>query len=460
MKHIHFIGICGVAMSALATAFHKQGYKVTGSDKGFYPPVSDHLKNTGIPYYPGWHVEKMTEDGDPDLVIVGNVASSDNPEWMYVQIKGIRYLSYPEALSEFFIKDTSIVVSGTYGKTSTSALLSWTLQKLGADPSYMFGGLVDTLDSAYIGKSNLSVMEGDEYKSARWDEKAKFFHYKPTHLVLTALEWDHADIYKTEQAYFEAFEQLITLLPEEGSLVYNADDPNVERLSKNFSGVKVSYGSKNADYTYTNLQAEKSGLTFSIVHKNFTQKISLPLLGEYMAPNITACFALCNRQGFEPESITHAIQNFPGIKRRLEKRYVGDITIIDDIAHSPAKARNTLQTLRNICNGKIFAVFEPNTGNRQVESINSYTNAFGEADEVIIPKLTKIKIDKTASAPPMNEKKLTEVISHSHNNVICIDNDQLLIDHLFSKAEKDDTIVFLGSHGFRGMIEELIKKYD
>jgi len=392
--------------------------------------------------------------------VVGNVASSTNPEWMYVQSEKIPYLSYPEVLEKFFVKEKSIVCAGTYGKTSTTALLSFTLTKLNANPSYMFGGIVEGFPAAQLHESALSIIEGDEYKSARWDEKAKFFHYKPTHLILTALEWDHADVYKTEADYFQAFTQLISLLPKEGFLVSNNDDKKVSTLTKKFAGTKITYGKTNADYTFQDLEAHKNGLSFSIVHRDFTQYIELPILGEYMAHNITACFALCRELGYPPDKITEVLKSFPGIKRRLEKRSVGEVTIIDDIAHSPAKARNTLQTLRSICTGKIFAVFEPNTGNRQIESIDSYQNVFQDADEVIIPKLTKIKVDKNASHPPMDENTLTDVISQSHAHTQCIDDDDALVSHLFLQAKKNDTIVFLGSHGFRGMIEALIKKYE
>lgn len=455
MKHIHFIGICGVAMSALATAFHKKGYHVTGSDKGFYPPVSDHLKNLGIPYYPGWHVDKMTTDGNPDLVIVGNVASSTNPEWLYVQENNIEYLSYPEALAKFFIQDTSIVVSGTYGKTSTSALLSYTLKKLEVDPSYMFGGLVEGIDSAAIGSSTISVMEGDEYKSARWDQKAKFFHYKPTHLVLTALEWDHADIYKTEEAYFDAFKQLIEMIPENGLVVINSDETKAHEVAQLSKSKIITFGAASADYVYSNIHQDDQGLRFDITHNDQTYHIQVPILGDYMVKNVTGCFALCHTLGHAPKSIADALSVFPGIKRRLEKRFVGDYTVIDDIAHSPAKARNTLQTLKNIYSGKIIAVFEPNTGNRQPEAIPGYDHAFENADLVVIPRLTKIKIDPNATKQPLDGPGLAQVIQKTHTHVACIENDDDLIHQLTNETRPGDVIVFLGSHGFRGMIEEL-----
>lgn len=192
----------------LAMAMKKSDWKVTGSDVGIYPPISTYLKNNDVEYYTGWHAEKI---GEPDLVVVGNVAGSENPEWQYVQENKIPYVSYPELIAKYFIRKNSIVCAGTYGKTTTSALLSWILTEAGLEPSYMFGGLPanEGFLSAFITPATeWSVLEGDEYKTARWDNFPKFSHYSPTHLLLTAVEWDHADVYSTEESYFEAFQKI------------------------------------------------------------------------------------------------------------------------------------------------------------------------------------------------------------------------------------------------------------
>ncbi|MBD3311311.1 MAG: hypothetical protein GF349_02300 [Candidatus Magasanikbacteria bacterium] len=465
IHHIHFIGICGVAMSALAIAMQKAGYKVTGSDKGFFPPVSTHLIKHKINFYPGWHVDKMTHStsswpagkGDPDLVVVGNVAGSKNPEWQYVQEKKLKYVSYPGLLKEFYIKKNSIVCAGTYGKTTTSSLLSYILKQVEFEPSYMFGGLCvdENFLSAEINDGDWSVMEGDEYKTARWDMSPKFSHYSPTHLLLTGLQWDHADIYPTEKEYFAAFDKLFKSIPEGGLIVMSE---NINNLQSPVSGLKT-YGKKqNADYKYYDINQTKQGITFKIHNKNKTYQIQSDMLGEYMAENITGCFAMAREIGIPAESIVENIKKFPGLKRRLEKRYSGSIDIYDDIAHSPAKASFTLENLRKIYNKKIIAVFEPNTGNRQVESAPSYKNAFKNADEVIIPRLTKIKKDPT-KPEPYDGENLTEVISETHKNTKHIEGDNELVEYIYKSTTSGDVVVFLGSHGFRGMIDELIAKY-
>lgn len=450
-------------MSALAIAFKKVGWHVTGSDAGFFPPVSTTLKNHEIDFYPGWHPEKMTVSGVPDLVVVGNVASSTNPEWRYVQENKIPYKSYPETIAEFFVKKNSIVCAGTYGKTTTSALLSWILTENNYKPSYMFGGLaVDQFDSAAMHDSEYSVLEGDEYKSARWDNSPKFSHYSPTHLLLTGLEWDHADIYPTEQAYMKVFSNLVAKLPKNGMFVACIDNASIRQLVRSPLAPTITYGNESSGATvqYTNVEQSSQGLAFTIRHNNTAYSIQSKLLGLYQAANITGVFALAAMIGIPAEYVIASIASFGGLKRRLEKRYDGTVTVFDDIAHSPAKAKSVLETLRTIYPEKIIAIFEPNTGNRRGASAPSYDHAFASADEVIIPELTKIKRDENDSEEVFDSARLAEIISSTHPQARSIPHDNDLIQYLYTTAKTGDVAVFLGSHGFRGMIDEYIHLYS
>ncbi len=350
-KKVHFIGICGVAMSAVATALWQKGWKVTGSDAGFFPPVSTHLKNIGIPYYSGWHPEKMVEGGAPDLVVVGNAVGSTNPEFVYAQENKIPFKSFPEIVGGVLVQKNSIVCTGTWGKTTSSALLSHILKHAKMHPSYMIGGLpADGSPSAAIDSGNWSVVEGDEYKTAKWDPEAKFFHYKPTHLLLTAVSWDHADMYPTEESYFAAFEKLLKMIPSDGKIVFcNDESAGVRRIFERVSrsgaykrenmphaGATISYGkNENANYRYENLRQSKDGIEFDIDYHGKKYEIKSPLLGAYNAENITGCFAMAKEIGVAPGDITDAVKIFLGMKRRMEKRYEHGITVIDDIAHSP-----------------------------------------------------------------------------------------------------------------------------
>ncbi|MBI2443809.1 MAG: hypothetical protein HYV42_01025 [Candidatus Magasanikbacteria bacterium] len=460
-ERIHFIGICGVAMSALALAFKRQEWRVTGSDVGFYPPVSTHLKEAGIDFYPGWHPDKMIADGVPDLVVVGNVASSNNPEWRYVQEHQIPYRSYPQIVAERLVKKNSIVCAGTFGKTTSTAFLSWILQCADYRPSYLFGGIslnTAALPSACLAESEWSVVEGDEYKSARWDERPKFAHYSPTHLLLTSVVWDHADLYPTADAYRAAFQQLVAAIPPAGVRVIS--EKALPLIKEPAAGQNIiTYGAAlTNDYLYTNVVQSPAGVEFDIVQGAEKFTLSTACLGEYMADNLTGCFALARSLGIDPKKITKAIASFPGLKRRLEKRYQGTITIFDDIAHSPSKAQAVLESLRAIYAGKIIAVFEPNTGNRRPEAARGYDGAFAGADEVIIPRLTHLKIDPTELEPPFAGDELARIIGATHPPVHYLPDDEQLIEYLKQKTQPDDVVVFMGSHGFRGMIEELIKK--
>ncbi len=468
MKHIHFIGICGVAMSALAIAFKKAGYTVTGSDKGFYPPISTHLRDAGVDFYPGWHVNKM---GTPDLVVVGNVASSTNPEFEYIQKNNILYKSYPEVVKDFIIAKNSIVCAGTYGKTTSSTLMTWILKESGYGLRHMFGGLsVNEMDAASLGERPSaplgsaqgdhllwSVVEGDEYKSARWDNGAKFFHYSPTHLLLTAVVWDHADVYPTEESYVEAFEKLVNMVPKNGLIVIS--EKAKQRLANLPTCKLATYGtSEENDYRYTNVKTSKDGTEFDIIHNKKTYRIKSSQLGEYCADNFTGCFAVAREIGIVSEKIIAAIESFKGVKRRLEKRLDGPVTVFDDIAHSPSKAEAVLAAVRKIYSGKVIAVFEPNTGNRKLQSAKGYDNAFISADTVIIPKLTTVKKDPNDMDKPMVGEQLASVIAKTHQDVRYIDEDKTLIETIVKEAEPDNVIIFLGSHGFRGMIEELVHR--
>lgn len=440
-KHIHIIGICGVATSALAIAFHKAGWKVTGSDKGFFPPVSTELERHGISFHAGWHPENI---GKPDFVVLTTFAGTKNPEIQYAIDNSIPIKPYTEVFRDYFIKENSIVCTGTWGKTSSTALLSFIFQYAKYNPTYMFGGISLSHDSsAELTNSKYSIFEGDEYKSSPTDNTPKFVYYKPTHLLLSAVSWDHADLYPTEESYFNVFKELIS---KTKFIVANKDNDKVRELVNE----AIWYGSKDADYVYSDVKQTKDGLDFKINGIN----IHSQLIGKFQAENITGCFAMASELGIDNKIIIEAIANFKGMKRRLEKRYVGDVTVFDDIAHSPEKASTVLSNLREIYSGKVIAIFEPNIGGRSRESIIKYNNSFKDADIVIIPRLSKLKVGDNEK--PMEGDELASVISQTHNNVQYIEDDNNLINFLVANTKKGDCVAFLGSHGFRGMIEELI----
>jgi UDP-N-acetylmuramate: L-alanyl-gamma-D-glutamyl-meso-diaminopimelate ligase len=459
-KRLHIIGICGVATSAIGIAFHHKGWKVTGSDKGFYPPVSNYLTDTGIAYYAGWHPEKIEEYGRPDLIMIGGSGTSPtNPEVMYAKEKNIPTLAYAEVLRDYFIRKNSLVTAGTWGKTTTSSLLSFILIKAGLNPSYFTGGLSLSHPTGALEDSDWSVVEGDEYQTSISDRKPKFAYYSPTHLLLTSVSWDHADLYPTERDYFAAFEKLVTDVPESGLIVACTDNDGTNKILADTLRTAITYGRKSStNYHYHDVVHSKDGLAFVITHKGKDYNLASPMLGRFNAENITGCFAMAHQIGIEPDTIISAIKGFKGIRRRFEKRYEGDVTVLDCHAPTAEKASSILESVREVYSQKILAVYEPNIGGRQRASASVYANAFKNADIVLIPHLTKLKVSENDSARPMEGEELAEVIGTTHPLVQYIENDEEIINAALSNAHKGDVIVFLGSHGFRGMIDDVVKK--
>jgi UDP-N-acetylmuramate: L-alanyl-gamma-D-glutamyl-meso-diaminopimelate ligase len=449
-QHIHIIGICGVATSALAIAFHEKGWKVTGSDKGFYPPVSTELKDAGIDFYAGWHPEKM-EESLPDIVMIGGSGkSSVNPEMLLAKEKNIPMYSYPEVIEKYFLRENTIVCAGTWGKTTTSIMLSYVLAEAGFDPTYMFGGIsLSQKEAAKLSDSKWTVLEGDEYTGSQIDNIAKFFHYHPTHLLLTSVSWDHADVYPTEELYFDAFRKLIAGMPKNGTILACTDNEGVKKIIGDRK--VISYGkSAGADYKYSDVEHTKDGLKFKI--NDFI--LTSPMLGRFNVENITAVFAMAHEVGIEPEKIIVAIAKFKGIKRRFEKRYEGEVTVLDCHAPTAEKAASVLESLREVYDKKIIVIYEPNTGGRQRETLSMYDGAFTNADVVIIPRLTKLKTGEENTS--LEGDELAQSISKTHTNTAYIESDEELIKKVIGQAQKGDVIAFLGSHGFRGMIEATI----
>ncbi|MFA6404772.1 MAG: Mur ligase family protein [Candidatus Paceibacterota bacterium] len=456
---VHIIGICGVATSALAIALHNKGVKVTGSDKGFFPPISTELENKGISFYAGWHTEKMIENGNPDIVIVGGSGTSpNNPETINAKELGIPVISFAEALAKYIIKKNSIVVVGTWGKTTSSALLSFILGNTEIKPSYFTGGLSLSHDTGLITDSDWSVVEGDEYQISISDRRPKFDLFSPTHLLLTSVSWDHADLYPTEKDYFNTFEKLVRQIPDSGIVVACIDNAGVNKILANAKTKVITYGENpSSDFRLHSIEHTKKGLRFKIDQQNTSYEIVSPMLGRFNAENITGAFAMAVSIDIDPKEIIKSIGEFKGIKRRFEKRLDGDITVLDCHAPTPEKASSVLTSIREVYDAKIIAVYEPNIGGRQRDSIKAYNNAFKDADSVLIPRLTKLKVDPTNPNKPLEGEELASTMSYTHANTKYIDDDEILIQSLKSQSEKGDVIVFLGSHGFRGMIETIVK---
>lgn len=465
-KHIHFVGICGVGTSALAIAFHRAGIHVSGSDKGFFPPISTALEHAGVDFYAGWHPENIERNiathGPIDFIVAGGIGtSSQNPELNFAKEHNIPIVSFAEAVGHYIVKKNSIVCVGTWGKTSSASLLAHILENAGVNPSYFAGGLSVGRDAGKVSDGDWSVVEGDEYKAAIWDERPKFAFYKPTHLLLTSVSWDHADLYPTEKSYLDTFNNLIESLPREGKIVYCMDNLIAHGLVHGKHNA-ITYGKDaGAQYRYEGVKESKNGITFTLYHGGKLYQISSPILGAFQAENITGCFAMAHSIGVKPEAIIEAIGSFKGMKRRLEKRFENtNVAVIDDIAHSPEKAKSALATLRAVYSGNIITVFEPNIGGRRPEAKSMYKNAFKDSDAVVIPRLSKLKAaaDGSTTEAPLEGNQLAAVIEETHSHTHYFEDDTALVQHLLDETKEGGVIAFLGSHGFRGMIEDVIKQ--
>ena len=461
-RHIHFIGICGTAMAPVAKMFKDRGWRVTGSDKGIYPPLSDYLKQNKIDYYVGFHPERI---GNPDTAVVGNYISLLNPEFCAIRERGVPYQSYPEALREYVIKSHSIVVAGSYGKTITTALLAWIWECAGRCPSFMAGGIVRNFpDSVRSNDSSWSIVEGDEYPACRWNPVPKFSFYKPRFLLLTGVQWDHADIYTTEESYIDVFAQLVKSVPLDGLICAALDRPHVRDVLKKASAPVAWYGrmGSGADWsTEVTYQKNATRMTFYGPSNETIGPVDVPLLGSIAFDHFAGAVALARATGIDQAAIMQALASFQGVRRRLEIRgVVNEVSVIDDFAHSPSKAKSTIDAVKQIFSlGRVIVVFEPNVGNRLRSSAPSYRDAFNSANIVIVPHLSATKHNEDTEVR-LDGAQLAQIIDSSNpdiKEVLYIDDDIQVIQKLQKSAQPGDCILFLGSHGFRGMIEQTLK---
>lgn len=449
----YFIGIAGKTMGQLAKAFRDIGWEVSGSDhQGIYPPVSTYLQENKIPHIEGYNASNVPLDAD--LVIVGRSAlmvDSKNPEYLTAKKAGLTVISYPEALQKYLIKENSVVVAGTYGKTTTSCLLSWILQNAGFYPSYMVGGLpLNFSDGVKISNSNWSVVEGDEPPALLPSDPSKFMFYRPKYLLLTATFWDHPEVFKTETDYLKAFKKLVELLPANGLLVYNFDHVKREVIEK-ARCKKVSYSFNDfpdADY-YVKTYSRQSSITTFSLNKNLGF-FQTSLMGEANLENICGAITLCLELGIKKDTILHGIKTFEGVKTRLELvGKFGGRYLYWDIAQHPEKVKGTLATLReNFPDKKIICVFDPAmTGLKVRESLNWYSGAFDKADITVVGKVGYL--GEVKGKERVTGTNIVKAISQTQKNVFYEPIDEKIINYLSADTKSEDVIIFMSSGGLR-----------
>jgi UDP-N-acetylmuramate: L-alanyl-gamma-D-glutamyl-meso-diaminopimelate ligase len=388
--NIHMTAICGMGMGSLAQLLTAGGHRVSGSDANPYPPMSTLLERIGIEVREGFAPEHISSD--TELVIIGNAARSDNPEVLETFRRGLRYLSFPQALEEMYLKQRmNVVVAGTHGKTTTCALVAWILHHAGLEPGFLIGGVLRNFDaSSAPGSGPHFVVEGDEYHAAFFDRAPKFMHYRPHVGVLTSVDFDHADIFSGLPACKEAFARFASLIPVGGPLIACGDDPHVRDICAGTRTAPIErYGfSEGVHWRIAGYRPSAEGSEFTIVHEGReTFPVRSPLAGRHNALNTAAAFVAAHALGVAPERITAALERFQGVKRRQEVRgEVGGVTVIDDFAHHPTEVSETIAAVRDRYRGRrLWAVWEPRTNSSRRNFFQTdYPAAFAGADRVVV----------------------------------------------------------------------------
>jgi UDP-N-acetylmuramate: L-alanyl-gamma-D-glutamyl-meso-diaminopimelate ligase len=460
-RHIHLIAICGVGMSALAGMLHARGFRVTGSDQNIYPPMSTQLERLGIELRQGFSAEHLADH--PDLIVVGNAVSRSNPEVQAMLEQGLPFLSFPQALAEFFLHDRhSIVVVGTHGKTTTASLLAWVLETAGLDPSYMIGGVPRNFGTNYkLGHGAVFVVEGDEYDTAFFDKGPKFLHYRPRSAILTSVEFDHADIYRDLDHVKDAFRRFIYILPQDGYLAAGIDFPHVVDLLPSVRCTWEGYGfSALAQWRAADDAASATGARFVVHHQGERLgAVHWALSGRHNIQNALGVVAVASHLGLPLARIQAGLESFAGVKRRQEIRgVVRDITIIDDFAHHPTAIRETLAALRTKYDGRrLWAVFEPRSAtSRRATFQDDFVDAFAGADQVVIAGL--YNPDHIAPGARLSPERLArDVARRWAKEAVYLPEVDAIVDHVAAGVHAGDVVVIMSNGGFGGIHEKLLQ---
>ena len=457
-KHIHLIGICGTAMASLAGMLRQRGFKVTGSDAASYPPMSDFLASLEIPVYQPF--SPMNLQTRPDLVVVGNAISRGNVELEHVLDEHVPFCSLPQILHDEFLRGKEvIVVAGTHGKTTTTSMLSWIFHTSGQQPSFLIGGIAENFGSSFaLGQGKHFILEGDEYDTAFFDKGPKFLHYFPDSVILTSVEFDHADIYKDLDAVETSFKRLVNLVPRRGRIIAHDTGESVERcVNRAFCSVERYGVSPTATWRVANLRLEPNRTTWNVLRDGQPwAEFRFQLGGEYNVWNATAAAAMAASYGISKEEISAALKTFKSVKRRLEvKAQVNGITIIDDFAHHPTAIAGTMAALRSRYPGaRLWAILEPrsNTLRRNVFQ-NELAKSLALADEVIIAAI--FKSDAIPEAERLDLDAVAAQIHSSGRRAQVIADADSIVASAAPQMRAGDVVAILSNGGFGGIYEKL-----
>jgi UDP-N-acetylmuramate: L-alanyl-gamma-D-glutamyl-meso-diaminopimelate ligase len=453
----HFTGICGTAMGAVAAAMKQRGFTVSGSDANVYPPMSDFLRGQGISLAEGYRSENIP--ADTDVVVIGNAISRGNPEAEAALDRKLLYLSLPEVMKEFFLRGKrNFVVSGTHGKTTTSAMLAWLLRHAGRDPGFMIGGLPKNLGcGAHFTDSPFNVLEGDEYDTAFFDKRSKFLHYLPECVVVNNIEFDHADIYNSLDEIKLTFRRLLNIIPRGGMAFINGDDPECLDVARNAPCPVTTVGLGEGNMLrIENVGYEPDRSSFTLGGVPY----SLRMTGEFNVRNAAMAAAAAAFAGLTAGEIRAGLETFEGVARRQELRgEAGGIKVIDDFAHHPTAIRLAVQSLRQGNPGsRLWILFEPrsNTTRRAVFQ-NELAEALALADFAVVAALTDLhKIPENNRLDPA---RLSADIARLGGTGFYLPDVETIVAHVKSNAVSGDVVAVLSNGGFGGIHQKLLDAF-
>ncbi len=450
-------------MASLAGLLKQRGFKVTGSDTAAYPPMSDFLAAMSIPVAQPYSEANLKPR--PDWVVVGNAISRGNVELEYVLDQRIAFRSMPDTLYDLFLRTREpVVIAGTHGKTTTTSMLAWMFQHAGKDPSFLVGGIAENFGSSFaLRQGKHFIIEGDEYDTAFFDKGPKFLHYFPQALILTSVEFDHADIYANLEAVKTAFRRLVNLVPRKGKIIaYDASQTVDECITKAFTPVE-KYGLKEGSFwRITDLHFAPDSTTWRVLREGQPWgEFEFAMAGEYNVVNATAAAAMAAHYGIEPQVIAEALSSFKSVKRRLEiKAQVDGITIIDDFAHHPTAIAATLTALRvRYPESRLWAIFEPrsNTLRRKVLQ-NDLVASLALADQIIITPIFK------PEAVPENERLTTASVvrgvTKAGRTAREMEDADAIVQAVAPELQSGDVVAILSNGGFGGIYEKLPRKLE
>jgi UDP-N-acetylmuramate: L-alanyl-gamma-D-glutamyl-meso-diaminopimelate ligase len=463
---LHLIAIGGTGMGSLAGLLRAAGHDVRGSDEALYPPMSDQLAAQEIPVFEGFRPENL--DWGPERVVVGNVCRKDHPEVLEAQRRGLPLTSFPALLSELFLADRHpVVVAGTHGKTTTSALLAHALLDAGRDPSFLVGGVPLGVGRGWrLGEGDHFVLEGDEYDSAFFDKGPKFLHYRPRTAILTSVELDHVDIYASLDAVCAAFAAFVALLPADGLLVVSAASREAlevaagaaARIETYAVGDRVVPGTTPLWHAEVGEGTVPARTPFSVTRGGeFFGTFEVGLTGLHNVENALAVVATCAALGMAPSEIARALARFRGVRRRLELRGIAaGVTVIDDYAHHPTAIRETLGALRRReGRGKLVAIYEPRSAtSRRAVFQKEFADALSGADEVVVARL-----HDPSGIPPeqrFDPEKLAADLRAAGTAARHVPEVDGIVEHVAERVQPGDTVVVFSSGGFEGIHEQLL----